>query len=139
MANPRDLRVIITTGVLSPAAYVHEFHKTYDCAIRDVPVANPPEDLLRLSLLEEEVKEYADALGEKDIVEIADALADIVYVAYGAALTHGIDLDAILAEVHRSNMSKLAEDGSVVRRGDGKVLKGPNYSPPDIASVLGVL
>jgi predicted HAD superfamily Cof-like phosphohydrolase len=73
-----------------------------------------------------------------DLVEIADALADLAYVVYGAAIVHGIDLDAVVAEVHRSNMSKLGEDGQPLRREDGKTLKGPNYFPPDIAKVLGI-
>ena len=71
-----------------------------------------------------------------DLVGIADALADIVYVAYGTALTYGIDLDAVLHEVHRSNMSKLGSDGKPLIREDGKVLKSERYFPPDIESVL---
>lgn len=73
---------------------------------------------------------------EDDHVEVADALADIVYVAYGTALTYGIDLDAVLQEVHRSNMSKLGPDGRPILREDGKVLKGPGYFPPAIGEVL---
>lgn len=122
----------------SPVIYVREFHETYGAAIRYVPVADPPESDLRTQLLAEETQEYYDAVEAKDVVEVADALADIVYVAYGAALTHGIDLDAVLAEVHRSNMSKLGEDGKPVLREDGKVVKGPNYFRPDVAGVLGL-
>ena len=73
---------------------------------------------------------------KEDLVAIADALADIVYVIYGTALTYGIDLDSVLREVHRSNMSKLGGDGKPLLRGDGKVIKSERYFPPDISSVL---
>jgi predicted HAD superfamily Cof-like phosphohydrolase len=91
---------------------------------------------LRVRLLVEEVDEYAAASRSKDLVGIADALADIVYVAYGAALTYGIDLDVVLSEVHRANMSKLDADGRPSYRSDGKVVKSPRYSPPDVKGVL---
>jgi predicted HAD superfamily Cof-like phosphohydrolase len=91
---------------------------------------------LRVDLLVEETGEFSDATAKGDIVGIADALADIVYVAYGAAVTYGIDLDAALREVHRSNMSKLDDQGRPVYREDGKVLKSARYTPPDIAGVL---
>jgi predicted HAD superfamily Cof-like phosphohydrolase len=87
-------------------------------------------------LLSEEVGELRDATATRDIVGIADALADIVYVAYGTAVTYGLDLDAVLAEVHRANMSKLDADGRPVLRADGKVLKSARYRPPDVAGVL---
>ena len=89
-----------------------------------------------MDLLVEETGEFADASAKSDIVGIADALADIVYVAYGAAVTYGIDLDAALREVHRSNMSKLDEQGRPVYREDGKVLKSARYTPPDIRGIL---
>ena len=91
---------------------------------------------LRVALLEEEVSEFVAASGNGDLIGIADALADIVYVIYGTAVTYGIDLDSVLREVHRANMSKLASDGRPVLRDDGKVLKSERYFPPDIASVL---
>ena len=91
---------------------------------------------LRLALIEEEVAELRSAARAQDLVGIADALADIVYVAYGTAHVYGIDLDAVLDEVHVSNMTKLGPDGQPVRRGDGKVLKGPAYRAPDVKSVL---
>jgi len=84
----------------------------------------------------EEVGEFVAASEKGDLVGIADALADIVYVVYGTALTYGIDLDAVLREVHRSNMSKLGRDGKPLIREDGKVVKSENYFPPDIASIL---
>lgn len=115
---------------------VAAFHRAFGIPIRPSPTTCVPEYELRLRLLHEEVGEYRDAVKEDDVVGIADGLADIVYIAYGTALAYGIDLDAVLEEVHRSNMSKLGEDGQPILRPDGKVLKGPNYSPPDIATVL---
>jgi predicted HAD superfamily Cof-like phosphohydrolase len=91
---------------------------------------------LRIELISEELNEFWDACDQKDIVAAADALADILYVTYGAAHAFGIDVDACFAEVQRSNMSKLGEDGKPIYREDGKVLKGPNYSEPDLKSVL---
>jgi predicted HAD superfamily Cof-like phosphohydrolase len=91
---------------------------------------------LRFELITEEVQELATAIDNDDIVEIADALTDILYVVYGAGHAYGIDLDECFNEVHRSNMSKLGEDGKPVYREDGKVLKGPKYSPPDLESVI---
>lgn len=91
---------------------------------------------LRLDLIQEEVEELEDAINESNLVAIADALTDILYVVYGAGHSFGIDLDACYAEVHRSNLSKLGEDGRPLKREDGKVMKGPNYSPPDLESIL---
>ncbi|MFB9834695.1 hypothetical protein [Actinoallomurus acaciae] len=120
------------------ASHVAAFHAAFGLPRNDTPTADVPADLaaLRVRLLAEEVEEFAVATDERDIVGIADALADIVYVAYGAAVTYGIDLDAVLAEVHRSNMTKLDADGRVLLREDGKVMKSDRYTPPDVASVL---
>ncbi|MDN3352165.1 MazG nucleotide pyrophosphohydrolase domain-containing protein [Actinomadura sp. DC4] len=114
------------------------FHTAFGVHRNDAPTADVPAEVaaLRIRLLAEEVGEYAEAVADGDLVGIADALADIVYVAYGAAVTYGIDLDAVLAEVHRSNMTKADEDGRVIRRKDGKVLKSARYTPPDVAAVL---
>ena len=91
---------------------------------------------LRLDLIQEEVDELATAFINQDIVEIADALTDILYVTYGAGHAFGIDLDTCFTEVHRSNMSKLGIDGKPIYRHDGKVLKGRNYSPPQLAKII---
>lgn len=112
------------------------FHQTFGSAIRTLPIADVPEKQLRIDLINEEAKEYEEAALDNDIVKMADALADIVYVCYGAAITHGIDLDAVIQEVQRSNMSKLGRDGKPIYREDGKVLKGPNYTKPDVKGVL---
>ena len=73
---------------------------------------------------------------QRDMVGIADALTDILYVVYGTGHSYGIDLDECFQEVHSSNMSKLGEDGKPIRRDDGKILKGPNYFAPDLESIL---
>lgn len=91
---------------------------------------------LRLELIQEELNELREAIGNADIVEVADALTDILYVTYGAGHAFGIDLDKCFEEVQASNMSKLGEDGKPIYREDGKVLKGRNYFQPDLTSVL---
>lgn len=121
---------------MSAQDMVREFHERFGVVVRSTPVADPPEYALRERLLREEVQEYADAAKAADVEEVARELADIVYVAYGAALTHGINLDAVIAEVHRANMSKLDDNGRPIVREDGKVLKGPNFRPPDVAAAL---
>jgi predicted HAD superfamily Cof-like phosphohydrolase len=88
------------------------------------------ERCLRIRLLEEEFSEYLAAEREDDIVEVADALADIIYIACGTAVSYGIPLDRVFAEVHRSNMAKLV-DGKPIRREDGKILKPEGWTPPD--------
>ena len=91
---------------------------------------------LRLNLIDEEFKELKDAVEAKDIVEVADALTDLLYVIYGAGHAFGINLDLAFNLVHASNMSKLDEEGNPIYREDGKVLKGPNYFPPKIKRAL---
>lgn len=92
--------------------------------------------MLRLKLIYEEYTELEDAITEKHLVGIADALTDILYVTYGTGLAYGIDLDKCFEEVHRSNMSKLGADGNPLYREDGKVLKGPNYTEPNLKEVI---
>ena len=91
---------------------------------------------LRLDLIEEEVQELRDGLGKKSMLEVADALTDILYVVYGAGHAFGLDLDDCFHEVHRSNMTKLGEDGRPMYRDDGKVMKGPNYEEPDLSQFV---
>ncbi|WP_111765105.1 nucleotide pyrophosphohydrolase [Nakamurella deserti] len=120
------------------AAQVAEFHTAYELPLRTsatVEVGDAQVEL-RQALIEEEVAELAAAARAGDLVGVADALADIVYVAYGTAHVYGIDLDAVIDAVHTSNMTKLGADGRPVRRSDGKILKGPDYRPPEIAAVL---
>lgn len=123
------------------AEQVREFHETFGCDIAPNGYLGFGSDKLRqlrLDLLVEEVEEYEDASDVEDIVEVADALADMVYIIYGTALSYGIDLDAVLDEVHASNMSKLTADGKVLMREDGKILKSDGFFRPDIARVLGL-
>jgi predicted HAD superfamily Cof-like phosphohydrolase len=123
---------------IGAATALAEFHQTFNLPMRHVPSADIDHALarLRVALLQEEVGEFVVASERGDLNGVADALADIVYVAYGTALTYGIDLDAVFHEVHRSNMSKLGSDGKPLIRDDGKVLKSERYFPPDIESVL---
>ena len=94
---------------------------------------------LRLELIQEELDELAQAVDDRDMVQIADALTDLLYVVYGAGHAFGIDLDECFQEVHSSNMSKLGPNGKPIHREDGKVLKGPGYFEPDLEGILGAL
>lgn len=127
-----------TVRMSDAMACVARFHEAFGLPRASRPGTDVSAELakLRVDLLVEETGEFADASAKNDIVGIADALADIVYVAYGAAVTYGIDLDAAVLEVHRSNMSKLDEHGRPVYREDGKVLKSARYRPPDISGML---
>jgi len=116
---------------------VGDFMEAMSQEVLDVPTL-PSWDVqdLRIELIEEELRELVVGVENKDLVEIADALTDLLYVVYGAGHSFGLDLDACFAEVHRSNLSKLGEDGRPIKREDGKILKGPNYSPPDLKSII---
>lgn len=114
---------------------VREFHETFKQPIgKTVGLTNRAR--LRTDMLTEEFDEYIEALADCDIVELADALADMVYIACGTAVEFGIPFDDVFAEVHRANMSKLMPDGTPLLREDGKVMKGPDYTPPNIKSIL---
>ena len=91
---------------------------------------------LRYELIREELEEFKDALKNKDILEVADALTDILYVTYGAGHAFGIDLDKCFEEVQQSNMSKLDEKGKPIYNESGKVMKGPNYFKPDLTRFI---
>jgi predicted HAD superfamily Cof-like phosphohydrolase len=116
---------------------VQIFHETYGLPVKDTPdISDPKTNNLRIGLLEEEVQELKDALAAGDMVEVLDALTAIQYVLDGAYLSFGLQhlKETAFAEVQRSNMSKLGEDGKpIYRESDGKVMKGPNYSAPDLA------
>jgi predicted HAD superfamily Cof-like phosphohydrolase len=113
------------------------WHRKFGFPILEDPQA-PSESRrnLRVELIHEEWEEFAEASRVCDVTGAADALADLLYVVYGAALEWGIPLDDVFVEVHRSNMSKVWPDGTVHYREDGKVLKPPTYSPADVAKVL---
>lgn len=91
---------------------------------------------LRIDLIEEELNELKEAIKNKDIVEVADALTDILYVTYGAGHSFGVNLDECFDEVQRSNMSKLGEDGMPIYNDSGKVMKGPNYFAPNLKKIV---
>jgi len=120
---------------------ITEFHRAYGQAAPAEPTLLPEgvQDL-RYRLIYEELREYEEAVKAGDLVDIADALADLVYVVVGTAVAHGLTrFDEIFAEVHRSNMSKLGDDGKPIIRFDGKVLKGPKYTPPVLGPLLAAL
>ena len=91
---------------------------------------------LRLDLIKEELEELTEAMNNKDLLEVADALTDILYVTYGAGHAFGIDLDKCFDEVQNSNMSKLDENGNPIYNDSGKVMKGPNYFKPDLSKFI---
>tara|TARA_B100001996_G_scaffold308514_1_gene250030 strand:- start:51 stop:422 length:372 start_codon:yes stop_codon:yes gene_type:complete len=91
---------------------------------------------LRYDLIKEELDEFAQAIKDKNLVEVADSLTDILYVTYGAGIAFGIDLDKCFDEVQRSNMSKLGEDGKPIYNENGKVMKGPKYFQPDLKKFI---
>ena len=119
---------------------VAEFHRTYRVPMADRPVATPSAELiaLRHRLMAEENDEYLEAAEAGNVVEVADALGDQLYILCGTILTHGLQhlIEDVFREIHQSNLSKLGPDGQPLYREDGKVMKGPNYFRPDIASVL---
>jgi len=110
-----------------------DFMEAFGQEVRYIPIIPAVSEMaLRLDLIEEEVQELREGMGKASLLEIADALTDILYVVYGAGHTFGIDLDECYNEVHRSNMTKLGEDGRPMYRPDGKVMKGPNYEEPNL-------
>ena len=115
---------------------VRDFHQAFGQRIGEKPeLPNVSERTLRMKLITEEFNELCDAEEANDLVEVADALADIIYIACGTAVSYGIPLDDVFDEVHASNMAKLV-DGKVIRRPDGKVQKPEGWQPPDIKGVL---
>ncbi len=116
------------------------FHKKFNIDYLNEPTANIPEEIkqLRFKLMEEENLEYLKATRENDLVEIADALGDMLYILCGTIISHGLQskIEEIFQEIQSSNMSKLGKDGKPIYREDGKVLKGPDYFKPDIRKIL---
>ena len=116
---------------------VAEFMDAFDQEVHtSARMADEDTQKLRLELILEEFKELVDATQKSDIIEVADALTDLLYVIYGAGHAFGLDLDTCFKEVHASNMSKLGDDGKPIHREDGKVLKGPNYFQPNLHKCL---
>jgi predicted HAD superfamily Cof-like phosphohydrolase len=120
-------------------AAVTEFHTAFKLNMNDKPIADiGKRNELRFNLMKEENEEYLEAANNNDLVEVADALGDMLYILCGTIIEHGMQdkIEEIFNEIQRSNMSKLGEDGNPIYREDGKVLKGPNYFKPNIASIL---
>lgn len=119
---------------------VHEFHTAFGLGIKNEPTANIGEarNLLRFNLMKEENEEYFEAANNNDLVEVADALGDMLYILAGTIIEHGMQykIAEVFDEIQRSNMSKLGEDGKPIYREDGKVLKGPDYFKPNIQEIL---
>ena len=119
---------------------VQRFHEAFKIGYRTVPKADlgAAKNQLRFDLMKEENEEYFEAAQNNDLVEVADALGDMLYILCGTIIEHGLQhkIEAVFEEIQRSNMSKLGEDGQPIYRADGKVLKGPNYFKPNIASIL---
>jgi len=116
---------------------VRQFNTTYGKVMSETPrLPTEPEAALMNNLILEELMELNEAIDAGDLVEIADAIGDILYVTAQQATMLGLPVDALLREIQRSNMSKLGEDGNPIYREDGKVLKGPNFSEPRIQEVL---
>ena len=119
-----------------------EFHEKFGAPINyklTYPVDMKYEDKrVRYTMIAEEVEELGHAIECNDLIEIADAIGDILYLAFGTAHTFGIadKIQEVFAEIHKSNMSKLGEDGKPILRDDGKILKGPNYFRPSIDKIL---
>ena len=116
---------------------VKNFMQTFGQDVKNKP-SFPSEKIisLRSALIEEELSELSEAVKNRDISEVADALTDILYVTYGAGISYGIDLDKCFNEVHNSNMSKLGDDGKPLYNENGKVMKGPNYFKPNLKKFL---
>lgn len=140
----------------NPEALVKEFHRVYEAPVNTgIPTVDFERVHMRMNLIAEEYAELVGAIygiqarqkledflktlpddNNRDLVEAADALADMVYVIYGMALESGINLPAVLQQVQASNLSKLGEDGKPIRREDGKILKGPKFFPPNVKKAL---
>ena len=116
---------------------VRLFIKTYGQEVKDkAGFSDAKTNKLRIDLIKEELEELTEAMQDKNLLEVADALTDILYVTYGAGHAFGIDLDKCFEEVQNSNMSKLGEDGKPIYNEAGKVMKGPNYFKPDLSKYL---
>lgn len=119
---------------------VTKFHQVFGLNLKETPTADIgiKNNLLRYKLMREENEEYLEAANSGDLVQVADALGDMLYILCGTIIEHGMQhkIDEVFNEIQRSNMSKLGMDGKPIYREDGKVLKGPNYFGPDIHSIL---
>ena len=119
---------------------VKEFHTAFKIGHSEIPIANLVESkhTLRYNLMKEENEEYLEAVQNNDLIEIADALGDMMYILCGTIIEHGLQhkIEEVFDEIQRSNMSKLGEYGQPIYREDGKVMKGPNYFKPDFSKIM---
>lgn len=119
---------------------VKAFHTAFKIGYRETPQADlgDAKNTLRFNLMKEENEEYLEAANNNDLVEVADALGDMLYILCGTIIEHGMQykIEEVFNEIQRSNMSKLGDDGQPIYREDGKVLKGPNYFKPNIEAIL---
>ena len=122
---------------MSNFSKVGVFMKTFGQEVKNKPSFSSDKiNKLRIDLIKEELEELTVAIKNKDLLEVADALTDILYVTYGAGHAFGIDLDKCFDEVQNSNMSKLSEEGKPIYNESGKVMKGPNYFKPDLSKFV---
>jgi predicted HAD superfamily Cof-like phosphohydrolase len=134
---PPFIENLLVLAKSNPEVCVREFHTVFKHTISKAPcIPSNWEHALRYKLIEEEWQEFQRAWNLRDLVAMFDALVDLIYVIYGAGLAYGLPLGRGLAEVHRSNMTKLGHDGLPIFRQDGKILKGPNYTPPNLEKIL---
>ena len=122
---------------MSNFSKVGVFMKTFGQEVKDKPSFSTDKiNKLRLDLIKEELNELTEAMNNKDLLEVADALTDILYVTYGAGHAFGINLDKCFEEIQNSNMSKLDDNGKPIYNEHGKVMKGPNYFKPDLTKFI---
>ena len=122
---------------MSNFSKVGTFMKTFGQEVKDKPAFSSDKiNKLRIDLIKEELEELTEAMKNNDLLEVADALTDILYVTYGAGHAFGIDLDKCFEEVQNSNMSKLDENGKPIYNEAGKVMKGPSYFKPDLSKFV---
>ena len=119
---------------------VQDFHNAFGLGVEELPIAKLSEQKLKLrfDLMAEENEEYLEAAQNNDLIEVADALGDMLYILCGTILEHGMQykIEEVFDEIQRSNMSKLGANGKPIYRKDGKVMKGPNYFKPNISLIL---
>lgn len=129
--------VQVAVDIIAGQRMVQKFHEAFDAPTAERPVMIPRDRAeLRAELIGEELDEYWRAVTGGDLVGVADALGDLIYVTLGAAVEHGIDLAPIFTEIHRSNMAKLGADGRPILRDDGKILKPAGWEPPRLAAIV---
>ena len=126
--------------IKKPVKAVTDFHNAFGIGIEEKPNSKLPEEIskLRFDLMKEENEEYLEAAHANDLIEIGDALGDMLYILCGTIISQD-KIEAIFDEIQRSNMSKLGADGKTIYREDGKVLKGPNYFKPNLKKILKVI